>query len=312
MNRFRSILKLKFDELSTSEKKIVNEVWEHKTEFIQWPVETRLLWPRCVRVKYHSIPDEIKKEAKSKGIQIDSRSNGPAIMSFLLAGGKRPIRSNNQGWHIDHIYDGKFPLTMDRETLHAVKDGKHFTQSAGLVAIHPVAEALKDEHFYFAWLLRHESFLRFNYDPDMVFRKKIGEHDFKISRSHTYPPKKKEIENMIKRKLMKLDYSKMGRNNWIKGNLVAHIVRSSNFGKRIRIVWKETWKDDHAIVYDYSGARGPVCVVPVPVLFMSDFVKKKRRSDAYANSGYWWSQTFPRDHKLAKLVLSFEGRWDIL
>jgi len=183
MEQFYSILKQKFDELNSSEKKIINEVWEHKTEFIQWPAKARLLWPRCVRVREsYKYPDEIKEEAKSKGIPIDSRQgNGPAIMSFLLAGGERPKRSNNQGWHIDHIYDGKFPWRMDGKTLHAVKDGKHFTQSAGLVATHPVAEALVDEHFYFAWLLRHESFLRFNYDPDLVFCKKIDEFGFKIS-----------------------------------------------------------------------------------------------------------------------------------
>ena len=52
-------------------------------------------------------------------------------------------------------------------------------QSAGLVAIHPVAEALKDEYSYFAWLLRHEAFLRFNYDPDSVFSKKTNEYGFR-------------------------------------------------------------------------------------------------------------------------------------
>ena len=181
MKQFHSILHRKFDELNPSEKKIINEVWEHRTEFIQWPAKAILLLEGRVRVKYHKYPDEIKKELKSKGIRLDSRSNGPAIMSFLLAGGKRPKRSNNQDWHIHHIYDGKFLWTMDRKTLHAVKDGKHFTQSAGLVAINPVAEALTNEYFYFAWLLRHESFLRFNYDPDMVFCKKIDDNGFKVS-----------------------------------------------------------------------------------------------------------------------------------
>lgn len=91
-------------------------------------------WPGCVRVKYHRIPDRIKEKAASKGVQIDSRSNG-------------------QGWHIDHIYNGKFPWFTKASSLHAVKNGDHFTQSAGLVAIHPLAEALKDEYFYSAWLL---------------------------------------------------------------------------------------------------------------------------------------------------------------
>lgn len=53
------------------------------------------------------------------------------------------------------------------------------TQSAGLVAIHPIAEALKDEYFYFARLLRHEAFLRFNYDPDVIFSEKTDEYGFK-------------------------------------------------------------------------------------------------------------------------------------
>lgn len=127
-----------------------------------------------------------------------------------------------------------------------------------------------------------------------------------------YPLKNKEIGNIVERKLMNLDYKKRGKNNWVKGNRVVHVVRSSEFGRSTRIKWKEEWKDDHAIVYDYSVARGPICVVPVSVLFMSDFVREKRRSDAYANSGYWWSQVYPPDHELVKLILSFEGRWDIV
>jgi len=183
MSEFRSIINQRFNELTLSERKIINEVWEHRTKYIQWPAKAILLWPGCVRVREsYKYPDEIKNEAKSKRVPIDSRQgNGPAIMSFLLAGGKRPKRSNNQGWHIGHIYDRKFPWKMEGKTLHAVKDGNHFTQSAGLVAIHPVAEALADEYFYFAWLLRHEAFVRFNYDPDMVFCKKIDERGFKIS-----------------------------------------------------------------------------------------------------------------------------------
>jgi len=39
----------------------------------------------------------------------------------------------------------------------------------GLVAIRLIAEAPEDEYFYVAWRLRHEAFLGFGYDPDMVF-----------------------------------------------------------------------------------------------------------------------------------------------
>ena len=182
MNHFRSIMSLKFNELNPSEKKIINEVWERRTKFVRWPEKAILFWEGCVRNKYHIYPDEKKKELKSKGIPIDQRSNGPAVMSFLLAGGKRPKRMSNpnQGWPIHHIYDRKFSWPKKGETLHAVQDGKHFTQSAELVAIHPIAEAITDEYFYFAWLLRHESFLRFNYDPNRVFYKKTDEYGFKI------------------------------------------------------------------------------------------------------------------------------------
>jgi len=179
MNPFHSRVDPELNKLTASEKRIINEVWKHRTDYIKWPTKARLLWLGCVRVKYHQVPDRIKEEAKSRGIQSNSLSNGPAIMSFLLAGGERPIRSNRQGWHIDHIYDSKFPWMTRRVSLHAVKDGKHFTQSAGLVAIHPVAEALKDEYFYFAWLLRYEAFLRFGYDPDAVFSEKTGEYGFR-------------------------------------------------------------------------------------------------------------------------------------
>lgn len=182
MEPFDSLISLKLEKLSPSEEKIVDEVWDHKKDFIQWPIEAALLWEGCVRVRYHKYPNEIKKKLRSEGIRIDSRSNGPAIMSFLLSGGKRPMRTSNpkQEWHIHHVYDGKFQLTNDRRTLRAVQDGRHFTQSAGLVAVHPVAEALADEYFHFAWLLRYESYLRFNYDPDKVFCRRINDYGFKI------------------------------------------------------------------------------------------------------------------------------------
>jgi len=180
MSQFQSRLDLEFSRLTASEKRIISEVGDHKADYIKWPAKARLLWPGCVRVKYHRIPDRIKQEATSKGIHVDSRSNGPAIMSFLLAGGERPTRPNGQGWHIDHIYDGKFPWVTKSSSLHAVKDEKHFTQAAGLVAIHPVAEALKDEYFYVAWRLRHEAFRRFGYDPDQVFCERVDERGFKM------------------------------------------------------------------------------------------------------------------------------------
>lgn len=41
--------------------------------------------------------------------------------------------------------------------------------SAGLVAIHPMADVLADEFGVFAWRLRAEAFRRFGYDPEGAF-----------------------------------------------------------------------------------------------------------------------------------------------
>ena len=77
---------------------------------------------------------------------------------------------------------------MRRKVLHhVVKNGKHFTQSAGLLMTCPVAEALKDECFLSAWLLRYEAFLRFGYDPDAVFTEKTGECGFRGQRRTEIP-----------------------------------------------------------------------------------------------------------------------------
>ena len=170
--RIDHILGKKLSELSEPEKRIIQEVWNNKDSFIKWPREGKLLLPGLTRPKkgFHTYPRKIVEEFKSKGIRIDTRTNGPAIMSYLFAGGERPgRREGKQEWAIHHIYDGKFPFAPGTKSLRAVEDGEHFTHSAGLVAIHPIAEALADEYFYFAWLLRRESFIRFNYDPDKVF-----------------------------------------------------------------------------------------------------------------------------------------------
>jgi len=88
MRQFQSRLDLDFSKLTASERRIISEVGDLKADYIKWPTTARLLWSGCVRIRYHRIPDRIKQEARSKGVQVDSRSNGPAIMSFLLAGGE--------------------------------------------------------------------------------------------------------------------------------------------------------------------------------------------------------------------------------
>jgi hypothetical protein len=73
------------------------------------------------------------------------------------------------GWPIHHIYDGQFPMPPRTDSIRAVSHGKYFTEAAGLVAIHPLADGMASETPYFAWLLRREAFLRFGFDPEFVF-----------------------------------------------------------------------------------------------------------------------------------------------
>lgn len=146
--------------------------------FVRWPKEARLYFPGYDRLPetgkkqkyFNKYSEEICREARALDFQPDRRPNGPAIAAFLLAGGIRPKRfgSSNQ-WSIHHLYSGKFPYLGSKDTTHAAKRGEHFTQSAGLVAIHPIADAAADEYPCFSWLLRAHAFLRFRYDPDGVF-----------------------------------------------------------------------------------------------------------------------------------------------
>lgn len=157
--------------------KIAADVWSDRDTFIRWPKQSLVFKPGAVRINYHNYSQQEKQRLKEAGIKPDSRSNGPAIVAFLLAGGERPKRvCQKREWSIHHIYDGKYPWHGEATTTHAVKDGRYFTEAAGLVAVHPIADALADEVPYFAWLLRFEAFLRFGFDPDNVFGDKSSNH----------------------------------------------------------------------------------------------------------------------------------------
>jgi len=149
----------------------------HLNDFVRLPTCATLLWEGCDRValegqehKYYRYPESIRQFAKTRRINLDTRPNGQAIAAFQLAGGVRPERfGSSNAWSVHHVYSGKFPYIDRTSTTHAIKDCRHFTQSAGLIATHPVADALCDEFPFFAWLQRAESFRRFGYDPDGVF-----------------------------------------------------------------------------------------------------------------------------------------------
>lgn len=160
-----------------NEKNVLERVAVQIDALVRWPKEAVLLWPGCDRIapsgkknRYHSYPAHIRQLAKAAGVVLDTRPNGPAIASFQLAGGERPVRfGSSNRWSIHHLYSGKFPYCGRQRTTHAAKLGIHFTQSAGLIAAHPIADALADEYPFFAWLLRARTFNSFGYDPDGVF-----------------------------------------------------------------------------------------------------------------------------------------------
>lgn len=155
-----------------NQSQILKTVATNTQSFVSFPTTSELFWPGCVREKktYHKYPFALKEKAKLSGIELDTRPNGPAVASFLVSGGVRPSRFGSHNlWCIHHLYSGKFPYYGKSETLHAVKSGDHFTFSAGLVAVHPIADALCDEYPFFTWYLRALSFQKFNYDPDSVF-----------------------------------------------------------------------------------------------------------------------------------------------
>ena len=161
---------------------VINHVWSNKDSFVKWPQRSFLFMPGVLRINYHYYSIEQKLQIKYAGLKLDSRSNGPAIMAFLLAGGTRPDRIKpGKQWSIHHIYDGCYPAPGKSTTVRAVADGRYFTEAAGLVAIHPVADSLADEVPYFAWLLRNEANERFGFDPDGVFIKRTWGHILQCS-----------------------------------------------------------------------------------------------------------------------------------
>ena len=156
--------------MTTAYETALDLIYQNQTTFVSWPKRQLLLLPGVTReTRYHQYPTAVILRLRNAGITPDRRNNGPAICSFLLAGGVRPLRETGQGWHIHHIYDGKFLHPKKTATTHAVRDGQYFTEAAGLVALHPIANALADEFSEFAWWLRKEAFRRFGFDPDCVF-----------------------------------------------------------------------------------------------------------------------------------------------
>lgn len=172
-------------------RSVVRRVCKDLPQFVEFPARAILLWRGCNRVpeegqrqKYHRYPDDLRGLARECKISLDTRPNGPAIASFLVAGGKRPTRlGSSNAWSIHHVYSGKYPYLNESSTTHSTRHGLHFTQSAGLVAVHPIADAICDEFPFFSWLLRAKAFCRYGYDPDCVFAKTQDKFGFSADNS---------------------------------------------------------------------------------------------------------------------------------
>jgi len=160
-------------------RRVILEVNSNLDSFVKWPKRSVLWWDGCQRIKYHEFPPTLREAINQAGLPFRNWSNDPAVYAYRLAGGERPKRAISDEWSIHHVYDGQFPYPGNRQSsLRAAKHPRHFTQSAGLVAIHPVADALADEFAIFAWRLRAESFVRFGYDPEGAFTGKLDEFGF--------------------------------------------------------------------------------------------------------------------------------------
>jgi hypothetical protein len=136
---------------SSAERTVLGTVGDNLDVFVRWPKRALLLWPDCdpppgKKHKYFKYPAHIKEMASTIKYQLDGRPNGPAIAAFRIAGGERPGRfGSSNAWSVHHLYSGKFPYFGRERTIHAAKECLHFTQSAGVIAVHPVADALVDE-----------------------------------------------------------------------------------------------------------------------------------------------------------------------
>ena len=154
-------------------------IWNQRNTYIRWPKKSRLLLDGMTRhpdgnsQNCYDYPPELVREILEAGLSDDRRNNAPAILAFQLTGGDRPRRPypSNWGWTIHHIYDGQHLAPTDKTVPRAVVEGKLFTEAAGLVAVHPLADYVATNVPLLAWLLRWEAFCRFQFDPMDVFCK---------------------------------------------------------------------------------------------------------------------------------------------
>jgi hypothetical protein len=70
----------------------------------------------------------------------------------------------------------------------------------------------------------------------------------------------------LESELISLGFQRNRPTNWTRQHETVQIVRSSERPK-LRVMWREYWKDFLAIIFDYSKVDGPICIVPSQALF---------------------------------------------
>jgi len=162
------------NDLSESERSLAKFIWKNRADFFSWPTYSLLLWKKCKPRPRHKYPETLKCMIKAFKVDIDQKSNGPARMSYLMAGGELKRTGHGKIWEIHHIYDGKFPLDANGIRTCANKNGIYFTEAACLVACHPIAHQAAHSFAYIAWKLRYKAYKKYGFDPDEVFRFRLA------------------------------------------------------------------------------------------------------------------------------------------
>ena len=133
----------------------------------------------------------------------------------------------------------------------------------------------------------------------------------------TVSPAKKRIEM----ELLALGYTMQKGNVMVKGDKVVTFSCSSEFDANEMVVfWREHWENNYAHIYDYYLAGGPTCIIPTKMLFDSQFIKRKKELPSHDNNFYiykgnryfWWRQRVKKEHELARLILGFQDKWNLL
>ncbi len=99
-----------------------------------------------------------------------------AAAAFRFAGGTIPQMPYAGGWSLRHLYDGTFDhydeehfYGAGQQRINALQDHRHFTQAAGMVAVHPVVNQLWPIYPWIVYTLRARAAVTLHYDPDRVF-----------------------------------------------------------------------------------------------------------------------------------------------